>query len=183
MHPILCNRNVDCNQTWSYGNDLCYNTASEEDCISMGKFFCNMSKTCIPLDKKCDGIVHCIEGEDETFETCKHLNPEEATIDCNERPKGRYDIKDMAIPCNDIPECADRKDENCDKNTWILVGVVLVLVISTNVIYHYLKWYKLNWNRQHISPSSIIDDWSSIDCTNMMGDELANMKVRFHLGK
>ena len=129
---------------------------------------------------KCDGIVHCIEGEDETFETCKHLYTEEATINCNERPKGRYDIRDMAIPCNDIAECFNGMDEECDENNWILAGVVLALAIITNAIYHYQKWYCLNWSQQNIPHRNTDDEWSFRDCVNMIGDELATMKVSLH---
>ena len=128
--------------------------------------------------KKCDGIVHCIEGEDEALETCRYLYPEEATIECNDRPKGHYDIRVMAIPCNGIPECLNDMDENCDENIIILFGVILALVIITNIIYHYLKWQCLDWTHQNIQTSGILDDdWILVDCSNIMGDELANMKV------
>ena len=80
--------------------------------------------------------MHCIEGEDETFETCKHLYTEEATINCNERPEGGYDIRDMAIPWNSISECLNEVDEKCDENNSILVAVILAFVIATNIIYH-----------------------------------------------
>ena len=126
---------------------------------------------------KCDGVLDCIEGEDETFETCKYLFTEEANINCNERPKGHYDIRDMAIPCNGIPECMDGKDEECDENNSILIGVILTLVIITNIIYHYLKWYCLDWNQQNIPTPNTNDDWNLKDCVTMIGDELANMKV------
>ena len=127
-------------------------------------------------EKKCDGIVHCIEGEDETFQTCTDEFPEEATINCNERPTG-YDIWDMAVPCNEISECVDGKDEFCDENRWILVGVVLTLIIITNIIYHYLKWYCLSWNLQTLPDACHVDEWNSVDCLEMVGDQLANMKV------
>ena len=122
--------------------------------------------------------MHCIEGEDESFETCKNFFSEEATINCNERPKGRYDIRDMAIPCNDISECLNGMDEECDENNWILVGVVLMFVITTNIIYHYLKWYRLNWSQQNVPTPNTNDEWNFKDCVSMMGDELADMKVR-----
>ena len=129
-------------------------------------------------DKKCDGIVHCIEGEDEALETCRYLYPEEATIECNDRPKGRYDIRVLAIPCNGIPECWNDMDENCDENAMILFGVILALVIITNIIYHYLKWQCLDWKNQNIQISGLLDDdWILVDCSNIIGDELANMKV------
>ena len=138
----------------------------------------NNGETNTFADKKCDGIVHCIDGEDETFENCKHIFPEEATINCNERPKDHYDVRDMAIPCNGIRECVDGKDELCEENDWILVGVVLALVIFTIIIYNYLKWYCLDWNQQNISMTVVSDGWNAEDCFDMFGDKLAVMKVR-----
>ena len=129
-------------------------------------------------DKKCDGIVHCIEGEDETFETCKHFFDDEATIECNDRPKDHYDVRIFAIPCDNVKECWDGKDEDCDEKIMILVGVVLVLVMITNIIYHYLKWYRLDWSHQNITTPNINDVWNFKDCVTLMGDELADMKVR-----
>ena len=127
-------------------------------------------------DKKCDGIVHCIEGKDETYETCKDIFPEEATINCNERPSW-YDIRDMAIPCNDIPECVDEKDGNCDENKGMLFGVAFGLLVLTNVIYHYLKWYRLEWRNQTILNGSISDNLANVKYSKLIGDDLANLKV------
>ena len=124
--------------------------------------------------------MNCIEGEDETFESCKHSFDEEATIECNDRPKDRYDIRILAIPCNDIPECMDEKDEKCDENNSILVGFILAIAILTNIIYHYLKWYCLNWSRQKVTTPNTNDDWNLKDCVNMIGDELTTMKVSLH---
>ena len=127
-------------------------------------------------DKKCDGIVHCVEGEDEMYETCKDVFPEEATIDCKERPNW-YDIRDMAIPCNDIRECVDGKDEDCDENKRMLFGVVFGLFVLTNVIYHYLKWYRLGWRNQTVLEGSISDKLANAKYSKLIGDDLANLKV------
>ena len=93
--------------------------------------------------KTCDGVVHCIEGEDEADETCQgQLDfPEEATIVCYEnRPSSDFDITIMAVPCNNITECRDGSDENgCKANELKLLGIVLiVLIIITNCLYHYM---------------------------------------------
>ena len=124
--------------------------------------------------------MHCIEREDETFETCKDSFDESATIECNDRPKGSYDIRILAIPCNGIAECWDGKDEDCDEKIVILVGVVLAFLITTNIIYHYLKWCCLNWSHQNVPNPNTNDEWSFRDCVNMIGDELAIMKVSLH---
>ena len=134
-----------------------------------------MFKHTFYLDKKCDGVVHCIEGEDEADETCKDLDlfPEEATIECIENRLG-YNITIKATPCDGIKECRDESDEQCEENYLVLVGVVAVFLILTNVIYHYLKWYHLGWKDQIIpeGTNKQIQDFS-----HMVGDDLAKLKV------
>ena len=93
---------------------------------------------------------------------------------------GSYDVRILAIPCNNITECFNGMDEDCDENNWILVGFILTIVILTNIIYHYLKWYCLDWNQQNVPTPSTNDDWDIKDCVSMMGDELADMKVSLH---
>ena len=84
----------------------------------------------------------------------------------------------MAIPCNGIRECVDGRDELCEENNWIFVGVVLALVVITIIIYNYLKWYCIDWNQQTFTMSVISDAWSADNCLDMFGDKLAGMKVR-----
>ena len=132
--------------------------------------------------KTCDGIVHCIEGEDEADETCKgQLDfPEEATIICYEnRPSLDYDITIRAVPCDNITECRDGSDEDsCKGNGLILVGiVVLVLIVVTNGIYHYFKWISLGWKHATISQKSTLDEWDPKKCHEYKGNDLANLKV------
>ena len=126
-------------------------------------------------DKKCDGIVHCIEGEDESDETCKDslAFPEEATIECIENRLG-YDINIKATPCDGVKECRDGSDEQCKEDKLIYYGIVAGLVLLTGTVYNYLKWYKLSWKDRVISHNSS-DDLGS--CSNLMGDELAHLKV------
>ena len=132
--------------------------------------------------KTCDGVVHCIEGEDEADETCKgQLDfPEEATIICYEnRPSLDYNITIRAVPCNNITECRDGSDENgCKENELILLGnVLLVLIIVTNGLYLYMKWVYLDWSHKIIPKKSTIDEWNPKKCLMYKGNDLAHLKV------
>ena len=133
--------------------------------------------------KTCDGVVHCIEGEDEADETCKgQLDfPEEATIVCYEnRPSLDYNITIRAVPCNNITECRDGKDEDgCKANELKLLGIVLlVLTTVTNGLYHYMKWVYLDWKNKITRRKSTVHGWNPKNCQKYKGNDLANLKVR-----
>ena len=57
----------------------------------------------------------------------------------------------------------------------MLAGCVGALVILTNVIYHYVKWYRLRWKNQVIqdTPEDQRGKYS-----HFVGDDLAKLKVR-----
>ena len=78
-------------------------------------FYCQVSKTCIEKNKICDGVVHCIIGEDESLEACEHVFHERfsksARIICLEVNRTSYNFWIKAIPCNGIVECKDGVDE------------------------------------------------------------------------
>ncbi|NP_001291525.1 vitellogenin receptor precursor [Solenopsis invicta] len=76
-----------------------------------GYFQCN-SGECIPVDKKCDYIDHCIDGSDEDFE-CDHLD-EKSFITC---AKDQFKCKNQeCIPaakyCDMVNDCLDESDEH-----------------------------------------------------------------------
>ena len=98
----------------------CPNSANEKECLNEGDnhFYCHLSKTCIDRDKLCDGVVHCIKGEDETFKNCSDLDvlkgkfPPNANEKCNDSSKPAYDIPIFAIRCNGDVECKNSEDES-----------------------------------------------------------------------
>ena len=134
------------------------------------------------LDKTCDGIFHCLYGEDEHFELCKDTFPNEATIECVEnRLPGTIDITIMAIPCNGILECRDGRDENCEEDKMILVIAVAILFLTTICIYLYLVFVRLPFWKHSVLQDFIdvgIDfKTQSPDWSELKGNTLAKLKV------
>ena len=133
-------------------------------------------------EKKCDGIFHCLYGEDEHFELCKNAFPKEATIECIEnRLPGTIDVTIMATPCDGILECRDGSDENCEDDKWILVIAITVLFLTTICIYLYLAFVRLPiWKNsifRDFDGGNIDSKSKTFDCSGMKGDKLAKFKV------
>ena len=98
----------------------CPNSSTEKECSIKGNdyFYCKNSKTCIKSTTKCDGVVHCIKGEDEALEECKHLFHQSATLNCIEPYRPANDVWTKAILCDGITECKNEEDEKpntCEK--------------------------------------------------------------------
>ena len=124
--------------------------------------------------------MHCLNGEDESFEICETTFPEEATITCIENRQPGFDIWIKAIPCDGIWECKNGSDEvNCEGNMYNLVLIVVLLVIFTNCIYFYLKLKMIpQWKIDFQSKDDDNDDnWNPDLCQTYMGDKLAKLKV------
>ena len=117
----------DCTNSWEPSVTSvklnCPGTSDKETCAKDGhdKYFCEKSKTCIETSKLCDGIVHCIYGEDEGEEAikldyCRTKFPQSAIKRCKEKDRlGGYNIWINAIPCNKIQEC---ENVNSDEGHW-----------------------------------------------------------------
>ena len=104
----------------SFNKPNCPNSASKEGCKEKGNnyFYCHLSQTCIDSAKKCDGVVHCIKGEDEDAEICSHLFHDSATLTCIEPDRPADNVWVKAIMCDGKKECKNGKDEDpeiCEK--------------------------------------------------------------------
>ena len=133
-------------------------------------------------EKTCDGIFHCLYGEDEMFELCKDTFPKEAIIECIEnRLPGTIDVTIMAIPCDGILECRDGSDENCEEDKIILVLALAVLFLATTCIYLYLIYVRLPFWKDSVfrdfDDRNIDPQVNPSDCSDMKGDSLASLKV------
>ena len=62
--------------------ETCPNSKTKSECNKTDDFYCSKSMSCIKKRDICDGIVHCYHGEDENLETCAHIYPATATINC-----------------------------------------------------------------------------------------------------
>ena len=87
------------------------------------------------------------------------------------------DVSIMATPCDGIQECRDGRDEiYCQDDKAILVIVLSVLILVTFFIYLYLIWIKIP-DSVHDFQSVTVEEWSSMDCFNLKGDDLVKLKV------
>ena len=135
-------------------------------------------------EKTCDGIFHCLYGEDEMFELCKDTFPVEATIECIEnRLPGTIDVTIMAIPCDGIIECRDESDESCEEDKLILVMAIVVLFLTTICIYLYLVFVRLPFWKKSVfwDFDGGNNDSEHFDCSHMKGNSLAKFKVFIYL--
>ena len=132
------------------------------------------------VEKKCDGIVHCVYGEDEFLEECEETYPIEATITCVEdRPSLEYNITIKAIPCNNIKECRSGIDEECEVSENIFMMILLIVFLIICVI-----WVGLIFVAKNAIPSFELHEagsekvrWDNVDCRKFKGKDLVNLKV------
>ena len=159
--------------------DICPNSAIETDCKG-NEFFCNQSKSCVEKAKICDGIVHCIFGEDEDWDLCKteFKFDEAATIECNQSDRGSFNLPIKATPCNGIRECSDINDEDCgESRTVLIISIVIafVLILALCIFIHYKTITK--YPTQISDDPEFIDDETAKYCSNLKGNRLAQIKV------
>ena len=175
--------------TGTFGfHDICPNSTNNETDCKENQFFCKQSKSCIDQAKKCNGIINCVEGEDEDFDLCqessKSIFPETATISCKEINRtGSYNIGILATPCNGVKECRDGRDENCDQDWRILSAFIGITFAGIVAICSYL-----HFRTTKRYPTIVSDDPENIDeetaeaRSNFRGNVLAKIKVITDLG-
>ena len=128
--------------------------------------------------KICDGIVHCIYGEDEHDKLCfeRISFPKDATIKCIENRPG-YDFTIMATPCDGFQDCRSGVDEQCQLNELFLAIVLLCFYVVT-----FLIWYHLT--RQVKKNIPVMDPINEEGlCNHIEGDDLAELKVNILLNR
>ena len=196
---IRCMKNTfDCTKNQS---NYCPYTSNSNSCQSEHEFYCDESETCIAkgryikhdfhssilicftmylyfVDKMCDGISHCLNHEDEKYETCKDKFPEEATIECIADKMDGIDLKIRAIPCDGIRECRSGEDEDCQPSEIIVYSLLIVLYFITVLIWCWIR-YDVQKNPE-LEDDDSEDLYQNIDCRSLMGDQLAEMKVSYH---
>ena len=148
-------------------------------CLNLGKdyYHCPKSETCIKREKLCDGIVHCLNGDDEDFELCSSNFPNGATIECEEANRAEYSILILATPCDNIRECKNGEDEDfCSQLEFIKRTVQLVFIGSIVCIWLaiYLLARKRNFT-QTITKSHA--ELNHGYCIGMKGEDLVILKV------
>lgn len=130
-------------------------------------------------DDICDGILHCFHGEDEDFEMCEHTFPEFATIKCIENRLLGYNVTIMAVPCDGIIECRDGSDEDCQVNEVVLYTIMVTFLFITFLIWCWIM-YKVKKYKDIQRNVSI--ELAEVNYKSFKGDDLAKLKVSFHLG-
>ncbi|KAM8704427.1 hypothetical protein ACLKA7_008951 [Drosophila subpalustris] len=84
----------------------CQLAVAETVICSENQFACNGN--CIDEKLKCNGILDCLDGSDETFKACYNT-----TCDQKDLYRCGYGgCLDVKLKCNGIPECWDKSDEN-----------------------------------------------------------------------
>lgn len=125
------------------------------------------------LVKTCDGIVHCIHGEDEEDKLCfeSFSFPKDATIKCIEnRPS--YEFTIMATPCDGFQDCRNGIDEECQVNELFLFTGLFCFYIVTFCMWYFLR---LRVQKNTCLKNSIHEDVGLFK--DFVGDDLAELKV------
>lgn len=68
-----------------------------------GGFYCRKSKQCIDASQRCDGVVHCLTGDDEAL--CKMSKEQEFLCEDRNQKIPMFQL------CDGIEQCPDKSDE------------------------------------------------------------------------
>ena len=158
----------------------CLNTDSL--CSSLGSeyFQCSTSKTCIKRSKICDGVVHCINGEDENLELCSaafNIWQKEATVSCFEANRLDYNLSILAIPCNNVIECKNAEDEKFCTELEIIKWSIQIGFIVLMFILWFLTYILARKRNLTKNPQKSFADKNFGMCVEMKCEELVIIKV------
>ena len=150
-------------------------------CLELGKdyYHCPKSETCIRREKLCDGIVHCLNGDDEDFALCSDTFSYGATILCEEANRGEYSILIFATPCDNKRECNNGEDEDFCHELEVIKSTVQLVFISS-IFGLWLIVYLLARKRNYTN--TITESHSESNpgyCVGMKGEDLVILKVDF----
>ena len=176
----ICNTYINDIKDTPVIKDYCPNSNDGVSCSNTQHYFCEKSRTCIEKSKLCDGIFHCLWGEDEQFDECKNTFPEAATIKCIEADRPPWiNITILAIPCNGERECLDVNDENCESNWYITFGTMIIFFILISFGWFYIHFSTGSSRNKFYELHEHIQQTDERNKTNfkLKGDDLAKLKV------
>ncbi|XP_023949286.1 modular serine protease [Bicyclus anynana] len=125
---VLCDGVADCTDgaderacdgIGKLGTDRWYRVKRQATPCRKNQWQCR-DRSCINVDGRCDGVVDCPDGSDETFPLCRKSQCQSNWFRCTYGA-----CVDRTAPCNGRQECADNSDEllpRCRNQTQVVRG-------------------------------------------------------------
>ena len=157
--------------------EICPNSTTQSECNG---FYCNVSQSCIKQEQKCDGIVHCLNAEDENFDECHNTFKESATIECRERNRAsKFNITIKATPCNEERECEDKDDEDCEKNNRLIYSLLFCAFVLIAIICYSVR-YSVHYSIKRRQQDVVIASASESKIDDPISDEAIRSRQVVH---
>ena len=113
----------DCTKK-SFGKSNCSNSCEEK---GHTYYYCEVSEKCIEKIKLCDGIIHCLYGEDEgegALNHCKNKFSQIASVKCIKYESGGYNFWMYSIPCSN--QCKNGDDAYWYCNIFLVSKYIII---------------------------------------------------------